>query len=112
MRKSTKILLSIPSFLVLSYMVTLWFPTKFLWLAPTMNEYYIQIFIIQGLTIIQLIFLIKKLWSFKNLEKSKKSEWTWILILFSSISSLIFIWNKVDEFEVLNKNTISSNNQN
>jgi len=44
MRKSTKILLSIPSLIVLSYTLTLWFPTEFLWLAPTMKEYYFSSF--------------------------------------------------------------------
>ena len=64
-----------------------------------MNAYYVQLLFLQSLTIIQLIILIKKLWSFDNIDKSKKQGWTWILILFNSISSLIFIWKKVDEFE-------------
>lgn len=102
MNKTTKILLTIPPLLGLCYMLTLWFPVKFHWLTPSMKAYYIQIAILQSLTIIQLIVLIRKLWSFKNLEKSKKSFWTWILILFNSIASLIFIWKRVDAFEELN----------
>jgi|TARA_B110000902_G_scaffold156768_2_gene179801 uncharacterized membrane protein len=82
------------------------FPQEFMWLIPTMDAYYTQLGILQGLTIIQLIFLIRKLWSFKNLDKSKKSDWTWILILFSSIASLIFIWKRVDEFEEINNKTV------
>jgi hypothetical protein len=104
-----KILLSIPSVLGLSYMVTFWFPQEFIWLIPTMDAYYIQIATLQGLTIIQLVILIKKLWSFKNLEKSRKSDWTWILILFNSIASLIFIWKRVDEFAEKNESTVPNN---
>ena len=103
MKKITKILLTIPSVLGLSYMLTFWFPVEFHWLVPSMKAYYIQIGILQGLNIIQLVILLRKLWSFKNLEKSRKTDWTWILILFNSIASLIFIWKRVDEFEELNK---------
>lgn len=109
MKRTTKILLTIPSILGLSYMVTFMFPVEFHWLVPTMKAYYIQIGIFQGLTIIQLIILIRKLWSFKKLEKSIKSDWTWILILFNSIASLIFIWKRVDKFEELDNQTVSKN---
>ena len=106
MTKLNKILLTIPSILVFTYMVTFWFPTEFQWLIPDMKSYYIQIFTIQGLTIIQIIFLIFRLRSFKNIEKSIKTDWVWLLILFSSITSLIYIWNKDAEFEQMNKNAV------
>tara|TARA_R110002124_G_scaffold186179_2_gene353713 strand:- start:160 stop:507 length:348 start_codon:yes stop_codon:yes gene_type:complete len=102
MTKATKILLTIPSVLALSYMLTFWFPTEFHWLVPSMKAYYIQVGTLQALTILQLVILIRKLWSFINLEKSKKTNWTWLLILFNSITSLIFIWKRVDEFEEIN----------
>ncbi|MDX1446968.1 hypothetical protein [Lishizhenia sp.] len=102
MKKANKILLTIPSILGLSYMPTVWIPKEFHWLVPSMKAYYIQVGTLQALTILQLVILIRKLWSFKNLEKSKKSDWTWLLILFNSITSLIFIWKRVDEFEELN----------
>lgn len=43
MKRTTKILLTIPSILGLSYMVTFIFPVEFHWLVPTMKAYYIQI---------------------------------------------------------------------
>ena len=89
-------------------MLNFLFPTEFHWLVPSMKAYYIQIIILQTLTIIQVIVLIRKLWSFKNLEKSKKSNWTWILIVFNSISSLIFIWEKVDLFEEIDTKIINN----
>jgi formate-dependent nitrite reductase membrane component NrfD len=109
MKRTTKILLTIPSILGLSYMLTFIYPVEFHWLVPSMQAYYIQIGIINGLTIIQLIILIKKLWSFKYIEKSRKSDWTWILIIFNQVASLIFIWKQVDEFAKLNKSTVSNN---
>jgi hypothetical protein len=90
MTKATKILLTIPSVLGLSYMLTFWFPTEFHWLVPTMKAYYIQIGTLQALTILQLIILIRKLWSFKNLEKSKKTNWTWLLIIFNKLKRKCF----------------------
>ena len=84
-------------------MLISWFPTELHWLTPSMKAYYIQVGTLQALIILQLVILIKKLWSFKNLEKTRKTEWTWLLILFSSISALIFLWKRVDEFEEINK---------
>lgn len=103
MTKATKVVLTIPSVLSLSYLLTFWFPTKFLWLVPSMDAYYIQVGTLQVLTILQLGILMRKLWSYKNVEKSKKTHWTWLLILFNSIAALIFIWKGVDEFEEVNQ---------
>jgi len=83
-------------------MFTFWFPTEFHWLVPSMEVYYLQVGTLQALTVAQLIILIRKLWSFKKIEKSKKTDWTWLLLLFTMVTSLIFIWKKVDEFEKLN----------
>ena len=109
MTKATKILLTIPSILGLSYILTFWFPIEFHWLTPSMKAYYIQVATLQSLTILQIAILIRKLWSFKNLEKSKKTDWTWLLIIFNSITSLIFLWKRVDEFEELNNKKVPNN---
>lgn len=103
MNKTYKILLTIPSVLATVYMFTFWFPTKFQWLVFPMEQYYLQIGIIQTLVIIQVIVLLKKLWSFKEIKKSKKTEWTWLLILFTFITNFIFIWFEVDELNEKNK---------
>lgn len=99
MRLTQKILLSLPSVLSMLYTITIWFPTKFEWLYPTMNAYYIINGVIYSLVIIQIIVLIRKLRSFKNVEKSVKTNWTISLIVFHFIAALIFIWWKVNEFE-------------
>jgi len=81
------------------------FPEETHWLVPTMRVYYIQLISIFTFSIIQLIYLIRKLWSYKNLKKSIKTNWTWLLIIYTSITSLIFIWKKIDEFENSNNQT-------
>jgi hypothetical protein len=111
MERITKIVLSIPSVLGFGYMFTFWFPQDFHWLVPSMEAYYVQVGTLQALTITQMIILLRKLWSFKNIENSKKSEWTWLLILFNSITSLIFIWKRVDQFEALNNQVTLKNKQ-
>lgn len=99
MSLSIKIILSIPSVLGILYLVTFWFPTKFGWLFPTMNAYNVQMIVLNILIILQLIILIRKLYSFKSIEKSTKTNWTLLLIFFGQITTWIFIWWKVDEFE-------------
>ena len=102
MNKTPKILLSIPSIIVLCYLPIFWFPEKFSWLIPSMKAYYIQVGILQVLAIVQWGILVRKLWCFNHLPKSKKYDWTWILFFFNPISSIIFLWIKMDEFEKLN----------
>ena len=104
MNRTTKILLTLPSIIAIGYILTSMF-TGLNWLAPTMKAYYIQIGILDTLLIMQLIVLTKKIWSFKNLGKSAKIEWTIYLIIFNIIATLIVIWSKLDEFENINKNT-------
>ena len=92
-----KILLSIPSFLTLSYMFIFhFFVDLYNLIAPNMSAYSLQNFILLALTIVQLIILIMKLWSLKTVPKSIKQDWTGILIFFSSISAFIFIWFNLD----------------
>lgn len=102
MKTTLKILLSIPSILNMVYYFTFWFPEKYTWLIPTMDAYHFQLISLALLTTVQLIILIKKLWSFKYIEKSTKHNWTGLLVVFTSVSSLIFIWKKMGELEVKN----------
>lgn len=98
MPKALKIALTLPSLLGFSYLLIAWFPEEFHWLVPSMKAHYIQIASLQGLIILQLVVLIRKLWSFEGLAKSKKKEWTWLLILYGLVTAPIFIWKRIDEF--------------
>jgi hypothetical protein len=106
----TKILLTIPSVLSFLYMFTFWFPTKFVWLIPSIKVYYIQMLALQILTVGQLIFLIVRLWSFKNIKKSVKSNWTWYLILFNFITCPIYIWKNDSELIQAERKSTMGNN--
>jgi hypothetical protein len=39
----------------------------------------------------------------KNVEKEIKKEWTWILFIFASISSLYLLGKKMNELQELNR---------
>lgn len=103
MTLTVKIILSLPSFLKFFYYITFIFPTAFVWLFPDMFSYNLQIGILHLLTLIQILILIQKLWSFKNIKPSIKKEWTWLLIIFASVSSLYFIWEKMAILDKMNK---------
>lgn len=64
--------------------------------------------IVNGMILLQIGYLIYRLWSLTNIEKKVKTEWTWLLIIFNFISSLIFIWKKDAELNQTNKNTLSN----
>jgi len=102
MKKTHKILVSIPLVVFLVYVLIFPFNSISRWLYPTMNAYYIQVGILQVSNLVIMVVLLRKLWSFKHIERSKKTEWTWLLILFPPVSSVIFVWKSVDRFRDLN----------
>jgi hypothetical protein len=79
------------------------FPLKFGWLIPDMKSYYIWVISINATVIASAIILIWRIWAFKEIEKSKKRIWTWLMILFNSILILIFIWRIENQMAVENQ---------
>ena len=106
MTKLTKILLTIPSFIGIVYMITFLSIDFFKWITNNLVGFEYQAPIVNGLILTQSGYLIYRLWNYKNVEKKVKTEWTWLLILGNFISSLFFIWKKDVELEKLNKNTV------
>ena len=98
MKRSIKILLSIPPLLNLFYIVTALIPSISFYIAPSIISYQIQSLFVFIICVSHLIFLYKKLWSY-NIQKDDKKFWAQSLILFYAISAFIFIWKKMDEFE-------------
>ncbi|MDX5468233.1 MAG: hypothetical protein LPK45_00205 [Bacteroidota bacterium] len=103
MKITNKILLSLPSALMGFVILILYFPKEFAWLSPSLKEYYFQLIVLELLYLIQVIPLIRKLWTLKQVKKSIKLEWTWIILFFSPISSLVFIWSKWEELNKINQ---------
>ncbi|AKA33839.1 hypothetical protein [Flagellimonas lutaonensis] len=101
-----KIILSIPSLIGIIYMLSFWSIDFFKWISNKIVSYEYQTPIINGLVLLQIGYLIYRLWTYKNLPKSKKTNWTVLLVIFNVVSSLIFIWKKDREFGIENKNTV------
>ncbi len=107
MTKLTKIILTTPSLLGIVYMLT-FISTDFLKLITNnVIGFEYQALIVNGLILMQIGYLIYRLWNYKNVEKKVKTEWTWLLIIFNFISSLVFIWKKDAELE--KNNTVHNN---
>ena len=100
-----KVFLSIPSIIGIIYMFSFWSMDFFRWISSTIVSYEYQAPIINGLVLFQTGYLIYRVWTYKNLPKSKKTNWTTLLVVFNVISSLIFIWIKDKELGIENENT-------
>lgn len=82
--------------------------TDFLkWITNNVVGFEYQALIVNGLILMQIGYLIYRLWNYKNVDKKVKTEWTWLLIIFNFISSLVFIWKKDAELE--KNNTVHNN---
>ena len=97
-----KVILSIPSIIGLAYIFTFFNPKSIAWISNNIVDFEYQGPIVNISILIQIGYLIFRLWRYKNLKKSIKTNWTILLILFNSITSLIYIWKKDDEFLELN----------
>jgi hypothetical protein len=103
MTKPIKILMSIPSFFGIAYMFTFLSIDFFKWITNNVVGFEYQIPIVNGLILIQIGYLIYRLWNYKKVDKKTKTEWTWLLLIFNFISSLLFIWKKDAELNKMNK---------
>ena len=102
MTKLTKIVLTVPSIIGILYLIT-FFTTDFLaWITTNIIEFKYQAPILNGIILIQLAYLIYRLWNYKNIDKHHKTSWTALLVVFNCVTSIIFIWKKDDEFKRLN----------
>lgn len=109
MTKLTKIILTIPSIIGIVYMVTFLSNDFFKWITNNIVGFEYQGPIVNGLILIQIAYLIYRLWNYKNVEKKIKTEWTCFLVIFNFISSLFFIWKKDSALNEMNKNTVHNN---
>ena len=98
-----KALLSVPSLFGILYLATFIYPKSVVWMSNNIIEYKYQHPLINILVIIQICYLLYRLWNFKNIPKKIKTDWTFLLIIFNVFSSLIFIWKKDSEFNQLDK---------
>lgn len=94
MSKTSKILLSIPSVIAFAFVLTFWFP----FLISDFETYTISAIIVRVLLLFQVLYLSIRIWRFKNVKKPKKTKWILLIVFFSAISSLVYIWKKDKEY--------------
>ena len=94
--------MTIPSIIGIVYMLTFLSVDFFKWITNNIIGFEYQGIIVNGIILMQIGYLIYRLWNYKNVERKIKMEWTWLLIIFNFLSSLIFIWKKDTEFKNLN----------
>lgn len=90
MTKIQKILLSIPSILILIIILYNFFADL---QGENYNEVYNGIIVLQILYLIGLIFILLKLWS--DDRKTKNTKWTWTLLMvfcMQPITTLVYLW--------------------
>lgn len=110
MKKAVKILHTLPSVLILA---TFLFPRKFPLIEfkqadDPMFSYYFHMSIVFVIIVFQIVILLRKIRSYKNVEKSIKSKWTGILLMYNTLGAVVFVWSKVDELELLNSENEST----
>lgn len=93
-----KIILSISAVLSLLYQFTFMFPAETYWLVPTMEVYRMQTLSLFALSALQVGYLLYRLWSYKQVKRETKLSWTFLLVCFYAITSLIYIWYKEKSF--------------
>jgi hypothetical protein len=97
MKIAYKILLSIPSLLGLVLWLSHLTPEKFTWLLPDFATYQTWTTSINALVLLTMVILIRRLWKFETIDKSKKTQWTALIILLNFVSTLFYIWKADDQ---------------
>jgi hypothetical protein len=109
MNLPSKLFLSIPPLIGIIYSLTFFNVDFFKWFNNNIVPFEYQNALISAVTLPHIGYLIYRLWSYNNIAKKTKTEWTVLLIWFNVISSLFYIWKKDDEFRQRNKNTVPNN---
>ncbi len=102
MKVYLKLLLTISYLVVLIYMITFYNVDFFLWITNNVVPFEFQNIVISLLYLPALLYLIYRIWTFKNIDKNTKGNWTVLLLFVSVVTMPIYIWRKDDVFVNLN----------
>ena len=90
MTKSIKILLSIPSILIIAIIIYSLFTTLE---GEQYHMYYNTLIALQIIHFLTLVYIIMQLW--KDVRKTKNTKWTWTLLMIfiaQPITTLVYLW--------------------
>lgn len=82
----------------LIYMMTFYNVNLFRWITNNIIQFEYQNLLVSLLYFPLVLFVIYRIWSFKNIEKNTKGNWTVLLIFLSIVTIPIYIWKKDDDF--------------
>ena len=102
MKRLTKIILTLAYLVGLIYVATLISPDFFLWITINVAPYEQQTIFFAAITYPAIIFLIFRLWSYKNIDQSTKGSWTFLLLFFGIITIPYYVWKK--DYDLLQSN--------
>ena len=102
MHRSLKVLLTLSYLIGLIYVATHISTDFFRWITNNFIPYEQQNLLTAVITYPAVIYLIYRLWSFKNVDNSTKGSWTFLLLFFGVITIPLYIW-KID-YDLMEKN--------
>lgn len=106
MNNLTKFLLTIPSIVAILYLLTFFSVDFFQWVTQHLISYkYLDRFV-NVIMMIQLVYLIYRIWQYKNINKDNKALWTVLILMFNFIACLLYIWKKDDELRRKDNNLL------
>ena|SRR5690606_18610190 len=98
MKTYLKLLLTISYLLSLIYTITFFNVDFFRWITNNVLPYEYQTVVVNLIYLPALVYLIYRIWTFKNINKNMKGNWTVFLIFVGIITMPIYIWKKDDDF--------------
>jgi len=98
MKEYLKILLTISYLISLIYAISFWSVDLFRWITNHILPFEYQNTVVNLLYLPALSYLIYRIWTFKNIDKNTKGNWTVLLLFLSLVTMPIYIWRKDDIF--------------
>ncbi len=80
------------------YRITFFNVDFFKWINNNIVDFEFQNLVVSAIYFPSLLFLIYRIWAFKNIDKNTKGNWTVLLIFVSIVTMPVYIWRKDDVF--------------
>jgi Mn2+/Fe2+ NRAMP family transporter len=107
LKKGLKILFSIPLIIGILIFLQLAFPVTFACLHSKPFVFFVWAIGFDLILATCLIILIKRIWAYEAVSKSKKKRWTWLLIIYHCFAITIYVW-RIDD-QLIKENLLQNN---